>query len=70
MAYKCYWCGDTKAKFYHVACAQEMSTSNCKMYSEIVADYQKQNKALIAELTLCERRNGRLTQQLIVLDDP
>ena len=39
---KCYWCGDTKAGFYHVKCAQAMSSSNSQEFSKAVSRYQKE----------------------------
>jgi len=53
---KCHWCGDTDSGFYHVECALKMSHSNCKMYSEIVANYQEENQRLREELMRTERR--------------
>ncbi len=38
---KCYWCGNTKADFYHVECARKMSDSNSKSYSEVLLSTQE-----------------------------
>ena len=37
---KCYWCGDIKAGFYHVECAQKMSTGNVEEYKKVVLSLQ------------------------------